>query len=73
MYANVFDIVREEAKKFGVPARKIVGRGRRMTLVNARRSALLRCRKELNMSLNELGQVFGGRDHTTIMFYLKDT
>lgn len=70
MYEKVFEIVKEEADSFGVPAAKILGKGRRRTLVTARRAAIIRCRKETTLSLSELGQVFGNRDHATILHYL---
>ena len=65
-------IIMEEAQISGIPAEKIIGKGRRKSVVIARKHAIRRCRVSTSLSLPELGEIFGGRDHTTILHYLKD-
>lgn len=73
------DLVREEepidaktiiaacAESFGVTVADIVGQSRTKQIVLARQAAMYIIRARLNLSLNEIGFHFGGRDHTTVM------
>ncbi len=61
---NVCEIKRIEVKE-------LVGLGREQSLVSARRKAIRQIRKFTNLSLKEIGKIFSGRDHSTILHYLK--
>ena len=72
MPQNIKGILYEEARLFGTSIKKILGRSRKKSIVAARRSAIRQCRKFTVMSLSEIGEAFGGRDHTTILHYIKE-
>lgn len=49
----------------------LVGQARQRQVVFARQVAMACCRSLLNMSLPEIGRVFGGRDHSTVLSSLR--
>lgn len=55
------------AKQFDLKNKDIVGQSRKAELVLARHIAMYLLRDDLNMGLVKIGELFGGRDHTTIM------
>lgn len=55
------------AKQFDLKNKDIVGKSRKADLVLARHIAIYLLRDDLNMGLVKIGELFGGRDHTTIM------
>lgn len=61
---NVCEIKRTEVKE-------VIGWGRGQSLVSTRRKAIRQIREFTNLSLTEIGKIFGGRDHSTILHYLK--
>jgi chromosomal replication initiator protein len=62
-------IIAETAAYFGLSVEDVVGSSRSRVLVTARQIAMYLCREMTNpiMSLPQLGRIFGGRDHTTVM------
>lgn len=61
---DVIDIV---CTYFSVSRRKILGEGRSKPIVYPRQILMYLLRVEYRISLQEVGRVIGGRDHTTIM------
>ncbi|QAZ65710.1 DnaA/Hda family protein [Solidesulfovibrio carbinolicus] len=59
------------AEHFGIPARDIVGAGRKKELVFARQAAMTLCRSLLGLSYPALGKVFGGKDHSTVLYSIR--
>lgn len=49
----------------------LIGQARQRQVVFARQVAMTCCRSLLNMSSPEIGRVFGGRDHSTVLASLK--
>lgn len=49
----------------------LVGQARQRQVVFARQVAMTTCRSLLSMSLPEIGRVFGGRDHSTVLSSLR--
>ena len=49
----------------------LIGQARQRQVVFARQVAMMTCRTMLNMSLPEIGRVFGGRDHSTVLSSLR--
>ena len=68
---SIEDIVRIVSEASKVPEREIIGKSRKMELVEARQISMYLCRDIMGLSLNNIGIYFGGRDHTTVMHALK--
>lgn len=60
-------IIRITAEAFNLSARDLKGRRRVATIALPRKVAMYLARKHTDASFPELGQAFGGRDHTTVM------
>jgi chromosomal replication initiator protein len=60
-------IMAQTAAYFGLSMEDICGTSRSRVLVTARQIAMYLCRELTDMSLPKIGQLFGGRDHTTVM------
>ena len=57
----------QTAAYFGSPIDDLCGQSRTHVLVTARQIAMYLCRELTDLSLPKIGQLFGGRDHTTVM------
>ena len=55
------------SKTFGIPTEKIMSRDRSREVALARQVVMFLMRNEENMSLPQIGEALGGRDHTTVM------
>jgi chromosomal replication initiator protein len=55
------------AKHFGLTIGELKSSGRRHGLIVARAVAVYLARQHTSLSLNEIGDYFGGRDHTTVL------
>ncbi|MBW6454361.1 MAG: chromosomal replication initiator protein DnaA [Trueperaceae bacterium] len=62
------DILRVTAQHFGVAVDDLCSKGRRQELVQARQVAMFLIREMTSHSYPEIGQFFGGRDHSTVMY-----
>ncbi|WP_072041955.1 chromosomal replication initiator protein DnaA [Nigerium massiliense] len=60
-------IMSQTANYFGVSLEDLCGTSRTHVLVTARQIAMYLCRELTDLSLPKIGQLFGGRDHTTVM------
>jgi chromosomal replication initiator protein len=60
-------IMGQTAAYFGLSIEDLCGTSRSRVLVTARQIGMYLCRELTEMSLPKIGQVFGGRDHTTVM------
>ena len=60
-------IMLETAKFYSVTIDDLTGPSRSRTLVTARQVAMYLCRELTDLSLPKIGELFGGRDHTTVM------
>ncbi len=62
------DVIIEEVGKFyNLSPQDIVGQARTKDMVLARQIAMYIIRSISNLTLNDIGQKFGGRDHTTVI------
>jgi chromosomal replication initiator protein len=60
-------IMAATASYFGISLEDLCGSSRSRVLVTARQVAMYLCRELTDLSLPKIGQLFGGRDHTTVM------
>ena len=60
-------IMAQTAAYFGQSMEELCGSSRSRVLVNARQIAMYLCRERTSLSLPKIGQLFGNRDHTTVM------
>ena len=61
-------IVREVAHSFGISMEAMLGRDRSRQVALPRQIAMYLLREEAHVSLPQIGEVLGGRDHTTVMY-----
>jgi len=59
------------ADHFGLTVADLTGHSRRKNLVFARQAAMALCRALLGMSYPALGKLFGGKDHSTVLYSIK--
>lgn len=64
-------IMEAVSKKLRVAPEEILGSERKAEFVLARQMAMYLCRKHLGLSYPELGRIFGGKDHSTVMHAIK--
>lgn len=62
------DIIHHTADYFKVTVDDLYGSSRSQSLATARQIAMYLCRDLTSLSLPKIGQLFGGRDHTTVMY-----
>ena len=60
-------IMAATAEYFSLSMEDLCGSSRSRTLVTARQIAMYLCRELTDLSLPKIGQMFGGRDHTTVI------
>jgi chromosomal replication initiator protein len=61
-------IMGQTASYFGLSIEDLCGTSRSRVLATARQIAMYLCRELTDLSLPKIGQQFGGRDHTTVMY-----
>ena len=61
------DIINNTADYFRLGIDELTGTSRAQAIATARQIAMYLCREMTNLSLPKIGQLFGGRDHTTVM------
>ncbi len=61
-------IIAVVADHLGVPASTILSSTRRQEVVFARQAAMYLCRKLLHYSFPHIGTIFGGKDHSTVIY-----
>ncbi|GGA68624.1 chromosomal replication initiator protein DnaA [Pseudoclavibacter endophyticus] len=62
------DIIRHTADYFRLTEDDLYGSSRSQAIATSRQIAMYLCREMTNLSLPKIGQLFGGRDHTTVMY-----
>lgn len=62
------ELVRTVARSFGVSTEQLIGRDRSRDIALPRQVAMYLLREDANVSLPQIGEVLGGRDHTTVMY-----
>lgn len=62
------DIINRTAAYFQLTVDDLYGSSRSQAIATSRQIAMYICREMTNLSLPKIGQLFGGRDHTTVMY-----
>ena len=62
------EIISHTAQYFELTVEDLYGSSRSQTIALARQIAMYLCRELTNLSLPKIGQLFGNRDHTTVMY-----
>ena len=60
-------IISTISKYYKISKKDIIGKSRKKDIVSARHVGIYLTREILGISYSEIGRVFGGRDHSTIM------
>ncbi|HBP00823.1 MAG: Chromosomal replication initiator protein DnaA [Candidatus Moranbacteria bacterium GW2011_GWE1_49_15] len=60
-------IIEAVAQYFGIDKKDLINKGRKKEIARARQIAMYLMRKELSASYPGIGDLFGGRDHTTAL------
>ena len=69
--ADPLEIIRKVADHFGLKPEELTGSGRKKEVVLPRQLAMYLVRELTRASLPEIGQLFGGRDHTTVLYAIQ--
>ena len=62
------EIINAVASFYKITPDEIYGNSRTAAIAMARQIAMYICREQTNLSLPKIGQLFGNRDHTTVMY-----
>jgi chromosomal replication initiator protein len=62
------DIINTISRYYQITPDEIYGQSRTAGIARARQIAMYLCREQTTLSLPKIGQLFGGRDHTTVMY-----
>lgn len=65
---TIDNIQKAVAEYYGIKTNDIVAKSRKANLVRARQVAMYLSKELTNKSLPEIGALFGGRDHTTVIY-----
>jgi chromosomal replication initiator protein len=65
------DIIGEVSKYYSISADDLFGSSRQQAVAQARQIAMYLCRELLALQLVEIGNAFGGRDHSTVIHSLE--
>ena len=62
------DIIKAVAQYFGIDENRLFGKQRSREIALPRQIAMYLIREETGASLPQIGEILGGRDHTTILY-----
>ena len=65
---SVDDVMTLITTEFAISARELTGKGRTQTVSLPRQIAMFLLREHTESSLEDIGRIFGGRDHTTVLY-----
>lgn len=68
---SVEEIQQQVAERFGISRAELIGSGRAATPLRARQVAIFLTREMTDLSLPQIGRLYGGRDHSTVMNSLR--
>jgi chromosomal replication initiator protein len=65
---SIEEVMTTVAAFYGVTRDELLGRSRSKEMVHPRQVVMYLAREELQITLPQIGEVLGGRDHTTVMY-----
>lgn len=65
-------IIFEVSRSYNVPIPEIKGRKRSKSIAEARKMAIYIVRQVCELSMDDIGKEFGGRDHSTVVYSIRD-
>jgi chromosomal replication initiator protein len=65
--SEVEEIQHQVSRAFGISREELIGPGRTATPVQARQVAVFLTRELTDLSLPQIGRLYGGRDHSTVL------
>ncbi len=68
---SVEEIQQQVAERFGISRAELIGTSRAATPLRARQVAIYLTREMTDLSLPQIGRLYGGRDHTTVLNSLR--
>lgn len=68
---SVEEIQQQVAERFGISRAELIGSSRATTPLRARQVAIYLTRELTDLSLPQIGRLYGGRDHTTVLNSLR--
>ncbi len=68
---SVEEIQQRVAERFGIARAELIGSSRAATPLRARQVAIFLTRELTDLSLPQIGRLYGGRDHTTVLNSLR--
>jgi chromosomal replication initiator protein len=68
---SVEEIQQQVAERFGISRAELIGSSRAATPLRARQVAIFLTRELTDLSLPQIGRLYGGRDHTTVLNSLR--
>jgi chromosomal replication initiator protein len=68
---SVEEIQQQVAERFGISRAELIGTSRSATPLRARQVAIYLTREMTDLSLPQIGRLYGGRDHTTVLNSLR--
>ena len=64
-------VIESVAQVFAVEANDLQGNSRKRAVSRARQTAMYLLRQHTSLSFDKIGQVFGGKDHTTVLYAVR--
>jgi len=65
---EINEIQKTVSKYYGITLSDMISNSRKQHLVRARQMAIYMCHNLTNLSLSKIGQNFGNRDHSTVLY-----
>jgi chromosomal replication initiator protein len=62
------EIINAVSAYYKISADELYGKTRTSAIATARQIAMYLCRTMTNLSLPKIGEIFGGKDHTTVLY-----
>ena len=65
---NTEDIMQSVSQRYGLKVKDLTSKSRKQNIVQARQLSIYLCHKYTDTSYSQIGRIFGGRDHSTVLY-----